>query len=1730
MSFRNGVSGILVLFLCTFFSATEIIAQKCVGGLDSIQQVKVRVALQDSVTIEWPAHAANCYTLQVGNSVVGVISSGKVNLSKAALAAAGDSLIIINERCNGSVVDPCTGTTESMLYYGAIPPLDSVGLWMYQFSNMSGVTGSGSVFTNRTDSALVFTTDSPSEVPNLVTAARLTGQVNTVVRPTCMGDTDGSFSFTLNYLADAIDSFTYAVSQVGVTGNVDTSSSPIILDSISTSNTFNITSKGAGQYEIRVHAFSSSIQGSIAIPVTVGTGSDEPVVACNSDLNLGVDGQCMVDINSGMILAGISSPCATNFMDSLVVKLTSGVVVPTINVGSGAFDTIRIEDASQLIGVPLMLEVHSSNDTVSNTCWGNLLLEDKIAPTLVCDTSITISCFDFNGGSLDHIQTMDCDTNPTINIINQQTITDCSVLPDSLVKRIVRTFNAVDKYGNVSTTCSDTLNITRLDADMSNNPTGAIGVLDIPGLVYPLHHIINNNLSSKLDTTPFVCDTRFPFADENNDNIPDPIDFIVKNGDTLRGAGLPQIDTIINGDTLRFKFHPSNVANPDTSVARMLEFCKTVTTYRDVVLSSIGCVQKIDRTWTINEWVCGSQTQREFTQLIEIQDSVGPGLKAAADMKVTTNQNSCTRRMLIPPLDSLFDYCTVAGSPDRVVVNVHNSGLIGTLSTDASTFSLTTGGFLNLPKGKDTVVYIAFDQCHNTSTDTMIIEVVDETAPVMICKEFVTLGLSSDSGVKLPAQALDNGSFDDCSMGGLCVVRMNDQIKFDSLFANGSGGTLTDGTNYVNLSSFTAECGVTFTKSGTTNAGVDYIIKADLCTPHIEYCCADGGVRDTVILQGTDKAGNTNQCMVVVEVQDKRSPVLHCPPDLTIDCRYDFVTDSVYSIFGNVVTQGAQQPINIPQSQILGIESGKGLSDGVWFGNCSATVNVSAKRVVDKCSAGTIERTFSVTANGITTSCIQTITISRDSVIKASDIVFPADTTIIGCGIPSDYEPSVTGRPVIDEDGCTLLGDAHTDLTVRFNDQTGDACFKILREWTIIDWCKEPSVVIARKTQVIKLRDTIAPIINSGMSCADTVLNVSSCNAEVITLTQSATDRCTDTENILWSVQIDLNNNGVIDQTKNITATSDKVESIATLQESFAIGTHRVVWEARDQCGNSSSCTQLVRVQNGLLPNAICRTSITGPLSPVASGGELVVWADEYNIGSSSHPCGYSIIYSFDSLSLVHSKTLTCADYNPVNGANSVELENRIYVHAVEITTNNGQSDTTLISVSSCSGLFVLSDPNDLCGANQIIIPPVVQGPPLSEGLVQIGGNIRTESGQNIATVQVDLDGVNSSASTLATSTDLDGLYAFPSMSIGESYELSPSLKDDVLNGVSTLDLVLIQKQILGLDNFESPYKLIAADVNNDEIISAIDLIELRKVILDVQQEFTNNSPWRFVDADYEFRDVQNALKEDYPSSYRISELESDMNIDFIGIKIGDVNETVNVNGLLTNPRSQAAIRIVDQDFIAGEVVSVPIVFAGAGSLIGYQFGFNYDVMSMALSGYGSESIDLSSANFGMKNINVGKVNTSWSAVNAITLDGSASFTLEFIAKRSGRLSEVLSLDKSASIQAEMYTESLDQLGLTLEFLPGKGMNYDEFVLLQNSPNPFSESTEISFVMPQKGEATLKVYDINGVLIKQVSESYAKGMNSVTLSKKELGVSAGVLIYSIENEGFIATKEMILID
>ncbi|MFA6978194.1 MAG: T9SS type A sorting domain-containing protein [Ignavibacteriaceae bacterium] len=89
------------------------------------------------------------------------------------------------------------------------------------------------------------------------------------------------------------------------------------------------------------------------------------------------------------------------------------------------------------------------------------------------------------------------------------------------------------------------------------------------------------------------------------------------------------------------------------------------------------------------------------------------------------------------------------------------------------------------------------------------------------------------------------------------------------------------------------------------------------------------------------------------------------------------------------------------------------------------------------------------------------------------------------------------------------------------------------------------------------------------------------------------------------------------------------------------------------------------------------------------------------------------------------------------------------------------------------------------------------------------------------------------------------------------------------------------------------------------------------------------------------------------------------------------------------------------------------------------------------------------------------------------------------------------------------------------------------FSLLQNYPNPFNPSTTIEYTLPNSGNVELKIFDINGKLVRTLENSF-KGTGyhkTVWDSKNENGqtVASGAYLYQVRTGATAISKKMIFI-
>jgi hypothetical protein len=87
--------------------------------------------------------------------------------------------------------------------------------------------------------------------------------------------------------------------------------------------------------------------------------------------------------------------------------------------------------------------------------------------------------------------------------------------------------------------------------------------------------------------------------------------------------------------------------------------------------------------------------------------------------------------------------------------------------------------------------------------------------------------------------------------------------------------------------------------------------------------------------------------------------------------------------------------------------------------------------------------------------------------------------------------------------------------------------------------------------------------------------------------------------------------------------------------------------------------------------------------------------------------------------------------------------------------------------------------------------------------------------------------------------------------------------------------------------------------------------------------------------------------------------------------------------------------------------------------------------------------------------------------------------------------------------------------------------------LFQNQPNPFGPETRIVYELPQGGRAELRIYAVNGRLVRRLAEEVrSAGRHSVVwdgLDESGRAVSSGVYFYTLAAPGVEESRKMLLL-
>lgn len=394
-----------------------------------------------------------------------------------------------------------------------------------------------------------------------------------------------------------------------------------------------------------------------------------------------------------------------------------------------------------------------------------------------------------------------------------------------------------------------------------------------------------------------------------------------------------------------------------------------------------------------------------------------------------------------------------------------------------------------------------------------------------------------------------------------------------------------------------------------------------------------------------------------------------------------------------------------------------------------------------------------------------------------------------------------------------------------------------------------------------------------------------------------------------------------------------------------------------------------------------------------------------------------------------------------------------------------------------------------------------------TEPIADLNGTIQREDGTMLSDVEVEVVDVTA---TTHVGSSVDGDYTVADLATCEDYQVSANKDGVAVAGVSTLDLVLISKHILNVQYLDSPYKVLAADVNNSNSVTTLDLVGIRKLVLRVAGDLPNGKVWGFVPANLSFSDTRNPFI-DYNPSAEINKFSGNEPFDFIAFKYGDVNNDapVNVNQITNRDLATTYLTIDDVAVAKGAVVEIP-VFADMVELSGLQFTLHHTNDFEILDLLPGSLVGLNNSNYHI-NDSRGTMTFSWNG--AMKVQDAPLFTLVARAKEASKLASGIEIS-GAVTEAIAFDPDLQSFNLELNINTDNNIDATTFEMWQNQPNPFSSETLLGFKVPETSIATLLVFDLNGKLVHTDKMQAMEGSNFFRLNGNQLPAN-GIYTYSI---------------
>ncbi len=391
-------------------------------------------------------------------------------------------------------------------------------------------------------------------------------------------------------------------------------------------------------------------------------------------------------------------------------------------------------------------------------------------------------------------------------------------------------------------------------------------------------------------------------------------------------------------------------------------------------------------------------------------------------------------------------------------------------------------------------------------------------------------------------------------------------------------------------------------------------------------------------------------------------------------------------------------------------------------------------------------------------------------------------------------------------------------------------------------------------------------------------------------------------------------------------------------------------------------------------------------------------------------------------------------------------------------------------------------------------------------------GTIKREDGAAIRDTRVMLSGTRADSSI----TLKDGMYSF-TLSTGSRAVIRASKTDNVRAGLTAVDALLLQRHILGYQSLNSVYKKIAADVNRSGTLTALDVSEIKRVILSYQPTFRNAPVWRFIPSNYVFPGMTQNQVPGFPDSLSNNYvLNNQDSMNFIAIKTGDINLSANVSG--GRSPEVFTLDLKDHSVEKNEVFEVALTTSESLNLAAIQAGLKFNAADIRLLEVNSNLKDfnaLTDCKFDHNGLKMAWINADIQPVNHLE----PLVTLRFQALKSlNSLRESIRLNTDDFVS--LITDGVSEKSVALSFIGSEKQNLaTEDVAV--FPNPASETLNIS----HPGLEKIMLTDKHGKVILQ--REFSRAVTNAGISLE--GIPSGAYFISLTGLHSTITQKVIVL-